>query len=274
MDVKWVNPPSSTPEGVQHCTYHSEFMKCDVGYTIYTPSAYQHGARLPVLYYLHGADQNESSSHWVIPYFQKAMESGRARPFLVVFVNGGPHTMYFDRPDGTAIPMRTIAEELVPHIDATFRTIPSRGARAINGKSMGGFGAFRLAFSYPHLFTSVITLAGALLTPEQYARRHSDRLDVMFGQNRDQATWQNPFEIAKRAAEEIIASRLRIRIEIGLADHVYHMTHEFHKHLVELGIPHEYETLHGVDHGHHSYYRAAGDRIIRWTADTFDESPN
>ena len=43
----------------------------------------------------------------------------------------------------------TVIKELIPYIDKTYRTIASRTGRAIQGMSMGGFGAMRLALKYP-----------------------------------------------------------------------------------------------------------------------------
>jgi endo-1,4-beta-xylanase len=63
--------------------------------------------------------------------------------------------MYVDWKDGSA-PMETIiVKELVPHIDATYRTIATREGRLLDGYSMGGYGAARLGFKYHDLFLAV-----------------------------------------------------------------------------------------------------------------------
>ena len=54
-----------------------------------------------------------------------------------------------------------IMEDVIPFVDATFRTIPSRNGRAIEGFSMGGRGAIKLAFNHPDQFCSAIAYAGA-----------------------------------------------------------------------------------------------------------------
>jgi enterochelin esterase family protein len=53
-----------------------------------------------------------------------------------------------------------IVREVVPAIDARFRTIAARGSRAIGGKSSGGFGALVLAMRNPDLFSAVASHAG------------------------------------------------------------------------------------------------------------------
>jgi S-formylglutathione hydrolase FrmB len=53
-----------------------------------------------------------------------------------------------------------VVREVVPAIDARFRTIATREARAIGGKSSGGFGALVLAMRNPELFSAVASHAG------------------------------------------------------------------------------------------------------------------
>jgi enterochelin esterase family protein len=50
--------------------------------------------------------------------------------------------------------------EVLPAIDARFRTIATRDARAIGGKSSGGFGALALAMRNPDFFSAVASHAG------------------------------------------------------------------------------------------------------------------
>jgi S-formylglutathione hydrolase FrmB len=53
-----------------------------------------------------------------------------------------------------------VVREVVPAIDARFRTIATRGSRAIGGKSSGGFGALVIAMRNPDLFSAVASHAG------------------------------------------------------------------------------------------------------------------
>jgi len=48
-----------------------------------------------------------------------------------------------------------VIQELVPYVDANFRTLPSRDSRGIAGHFMGGYGAIRMAMKYPQDFGSV-----------------------------------------------------------------------------------------------------------------------
>ena len=65
-----------------------------------------------------------------------------------------------DRPVGTTtVPIDPgyqyethVAEECVQYMDKNYRTLASRGSRAISGMSMGGHGAMYLAIRHPETF--------------------------------------------------------------------------------------------------------------------------
>jgi pimeloyl-ACP methyl ester carboxylesterase len=51
-----------------------------------------------------------------------------------------------------------MVRELVPYMDANFRTIPSRNSRAIAGIFMGGYGAIRFGMRHPDVFGCVYAM--------------------------------------------------------------------------------------------------------------------
>jgi S-formylglutathione hydrolase FrmB len=52
-------------------------------------------------------------------------------------------------------------DQLIPWVDANFRTFPDRSARAIAGLSQGGFGSFSYAARHPDLFVAAAAFSGA-----------------------------------------------------------------------------------------------------------------
>src|SRR4029078_10402883 len=54
-----------------------------------------------------------------------------------------------------------MVKALTAHVDGTFRTIARREGRAINGLSMGGFGAMMIGLRHPDMFASVGSRSGA-----------------------------------------------------------------------------------------------------------------
>ncbi|HEY1915397.1 MAG TPA: alpha/beta hydrolase-fold protein [Streptosporangiaceae bacterium] len=91
-----------------------------------------------------------------------AFAAGRAPEAVVVSVDGWTRyggSQYVDSA-GTGRYHSYLCEEIVPYIDAHFRTIPGRDHRAIMGKSSGGFGALITAMLRPDLFGGCASHAG------------------------------------------------------------------------------------------------------------------
>lgn len=53
-----------------------------------------------------------------------------------------------------------LVDEVLPFVDARYRTVPERAARAVVGRSSGGFGALRLALDRPEAFAVYGSHAG------------------------------------------------------------------------------------------------------------------
>lgn len=175
--------PGNGNGNLEHCTLESSNLKTPnnvVGFNVYTPPGYSSSQSYPVIYLLHGVNGNEynyfngfnnntffNSSSGSLPGL---IDSGLADEAIIVFVNGGAGSFYDDWNDSTdngpsaSFPIlaeSVIMEDVIPFIDANFRTIASRNGRAIEGFSMGARGAIKLAFTYPDQFCSIIAYAGA-----------------------------------------------------------------------------------------------------------------
>jgi S-formylglutathione hydrolase FrmB len=55
--------------------------------------------------------------------------------------------------------------DLIPHIDGSYRTLADRRWRMVGGYSMGGYGAIRYALAHPDQFMGAIILSPAVYTP-------------------------------------------------------------------------------------------------------------
>jgi endo-1,4-beta-xylanase len=244
-------------------------MKCDVGYNIYTPAEYEKGERrYPVAYWLHGLGGNENGNAFVSRYVDRAIEAGEVAPMLMVFVNGGRASMYSDSVDGTIRSETAIIKELIPHIDKSYRTIASRDGRAIQGMSMGGFGALKLACKFPELFRSCLSYGGALHNVETLSTRRTNIFERMFDGDRAAFQADSPYELAKKNADRI-RGKLRIRMVIGTADQTGEYNRQFHALLDELKIPHAYVVVDDVRHNLRQYLEADGGRGFAFAAEAF-----
>jgi S-formylglutathione hydrolase FrmB len=118
--------------------------------------------RYPVLYLLHGADADYRA--WT-RYGDAEAISARA-PMIVVMPDGGAQGWYTDWYVGeTTVQPRWETYhvgELVPWVDATYRTIAERRGRAVAGLSMGGYGALSYAARHPGTFAAAASFSGAL----------------------------------------------------------------------------------------------------------------
>jgi diacylglycerol O-acyltransferase / trehalose O-mycolyltransferase len=128
------------------------------------PAGYRQdsGQRYPVLYLLHGASSDYRS--WT-RYGDAEAITARA-PLIVVMPDGGADGWYTNWyiGDRSVQPRWETYHvgELVPWVDATYRTIAARRGRAVAGLSMGGYGALSYAARHPGTFVAAASFSGAL----------------------------------------------------------------------------------------------------------------
>jgi len=138
---------------------------------VYTPPGYDdaRGRRYPSVYVIQGYTghvamwQNRTVFRQPFPEAADAMFArGDAPPAVVVYVDawtGYGGSQYVDSP-GTGRYHSYLCDEIVPYVDARYRTIPDAAHRAITGKSSGGFGAMITPMLRPDLFGALATHAG------------------------------------------------------------------------------------------------------------------
>lgn len=271
----WVSPLASAesakkilPTTVKHATFTSPSMGIEVGYYIYLPPNYQASQeRYPVVYHLHGGRPGaESKSVRLASYVDQAIKAGKIKPTIYVFPNGGPVSWY-DMPEmKDGLGESVFVKELIPHIDATYRTWGKREGRALEGYSQGGRGATRIMFKHPELFLSVAP-GGSGYGPEKRIQEHdgyeSDSLRFLpIGYN----TW----DLAKVYAGRSDRPELRILVWDGTKCFNYEFNLQFSAYLKELGIAHEFLSIPDVPHTATGSYDVKGDDIMRHHQKTFD----
>ena len=269
--IAWVTREVKAPRVTFH-TFDSIAAKTKVSYHLYTPAAYDvadnRERRFPVVYWLHGSGGGLPGIPQVARLFDEAIQAGKTPPCLVVFVNGLVDGMYVDWKDGTAPLETVIVKELVPHIDATCRTIATRDGRLLDGFSMGGYGAARLGFKFPELFRAVSIVGGGPLQPELVQTPRAGRLRAAELLNKvyggDQAFFRSvsPRSLAEQNAATISAGS-RVRIIVGDRDELFENNRLFREHLQTLKIPHSWTVLPGVGHDPMGVLAALGDE--NWT---------
>jgi len=262
---RWVTPAVEAP-GVTHHVFESPAAQARVSYHLSVPGAYDRepARRFPVVYWLHGSGGGLRGIPEVARHVDAAIESGAAPPLLVVFVNGLVEGMYVDWRDGSTPVETMIVQDLVPHVDATHRTIATRTGRMLDGFSMGGYGAARLGFKFPEVFGAVSIVGAGPLQPDlvraapRAGRRRAEQvLDRVYGGDAAHFYDVSPRALAERNATTI-ATDSRVRLVIGADDETFANNRDFHEHLDALGIPHSWTVLPGVGHDPDGVLEALG----------------
>jgi poly(3-hydroxybutyrate) depolymerase len=274
----WITPEIQAPRVSFH-TFDSAAAKTKVSYHLYKPAAYDQDAqrRFPVVYWLHGSGGGLPGIPRVAALFDAAIAAGKTPPCLVVFVNGLAEGMYVDWKDGSAPIETIIIKELIPHIDATYRTIASRDGRLLDGYSMGGYGSARLGFKYTDLFRAISIMGGGPLqaeliqTPRAGRLRAAEVLQKVYGGDQEYFRSVSPRRLAKENAEAVTKGSL-IRMVCGDQDETFSNNRAFHEHLENLAIPHTWTVLEGIDHNPMKTLEALGDSNWEFYREAFGQA--
>jgi enterochelin esterase-like enzyme len=219
-------------------------------YLIYLPPDYQKAPakHFPVLYYFHGGGGSQRVGDIWVQKLDAAIKAGVCPPMIAVSIEGLPNGRFLDSPDGTTPIESVIINDLIPNVDANYRTIPRRGARALEGLSMGGYGAFHFGFKFPEIFSMISGICSGVSDPQAPARPNTPkRVETAY----DLAN--NPFTLAERNLAAI-KGRFKIRSVVGTEDFTLEANKAFDARLTELGIPHEFKLVPHVSHGYKEYY--------------------
>ncbi len=122
----------------------------------------------PVVYYLHGfaISGRDFYDYMQVPT-AVANNAAAGREFIVVVPDtltamGG--SMYSNSVT-TGNFRAFIAKDLVAYMDANYRTIPTREGRGLAGHSMGGYGTWVTAMTYPETFDSIWAQSACCVSP-------------------------------------------------------------------------------------------------------------
>jgi S-formylglutathione hydrolase FrmB len=235
---------------------------------VYLPVAYdaQPARRWPVTYYLAGTnhDENDFAEQYDGESLTRSFESIMVSPrgdsgYWSDWYNGGAF--------GPPMYETFVIGQLIPLIDARFRTDPTGAARAVLGESMGGYGTMMMAARHPDLFAAASSLSGAVdsnyepMTPVLGASPmiQGGTYDAVYGPRATQEVrWRghNPADLA----ENLRDVDLQLRSAVGLPDPgkpetvspscvleygVHDMTVRLHDDLAALKIPHAYKVDYG-----------------------------
>ena len=153
---------------------------------VYTPPDYDKNAtaRYPVLYLQHGGGEDETG--WPVQgmtdiIMDNLIAEGKAKPFIIVMASssvnvggarGGARSgrmggrggiANFDFNSGFG---RVLTEELIPYIDAGYRTMADQPHRAMAGLSMGGMATRQITLANLDKFSHIGIFSGGSISME------------------------------------------------------------------------------------------------------------
>jgi enterochelin esterase-like enzyme len=220
--------PTPTPICLQEST--SEIVRIaesdpKISFSIYLPPCYaEHTwATYPVLYWTYGSIRTVQQTT------EQLIQQGQVSPFIIVVpIDAGAYD-YETR----------IIEQLVPYVDAHYRTHPDRQHRSIAGISTGAAIAARAAFCAPETFLRVGVISGGIIESEQ----------------EEFTEW-----ISRTPPEQLPA----VLIDIGEQDSIIGLTNSLMAVLDAQGVPYTFTQAPGGHSG--PYWQAHMETYLKWLA--------
>jgi S-formylglutathione hydrolase FrmB len=148
------NAPSADPR-IDHLSVNG------VHVNVMVPPRYRAGhRRYPVVYLFHGAfgDEDSFTTQTDLLAFTAALRDEDQA--IAVMPDGGHLPSGSDWADGTHHQETFVIEQLIPYIDAQYRTLAGGGSRAAAGFSGGGLDAMVFAARHPDLFAAAGSFSG------------------------------------------------------------------------------------------------------------------
>jgi enterochelin esterase-like enzyme len=225
---------------VEQLSIPSSYFDGEFIFRVYTPPCYEVNPdeQYPVLYLIHG--QGFLDDQWdrigADETADELISSGQTAPFIIVM----PYDHYSLRPSVGSFDEAFLGE-LVPWIDANYRTLADREHRAIGGLSRGASWAIHFALTEPDLFGAMGGHSPPVFIEE--AKKVIEWLDAI-----------TPDQMP------------RFWLDIGDGDtqNIIQSAEFFESLLSERNIPHEWNLFPG-DHSE-EYWSAHVEDYLRWYA--------
>ena len=174
---------------------------------VYTPPGYGKDSkkRYPVLYLQHGWGEDEtawSNQGHANLIMDNLIAEGKVNPFIIVMTYGMTNEIKFGGLRNFDItPFQTVlVDELIPYIDANFRTLADQSHRAMAGLSMGGMETHTITLNKPDVFSYWALLSGGIYKTDEIKDKSKVKLIFISCGSKE-----NPDGV-KKSAEELKAA--------------------------------------------------------------------
>lgn len=250
--------------------FKSELIGKVLPYNALLPPAYfRSNKRYPVLYLLHGLFGHHDD--WIM---RTDLAEYAASYDMIIVTPEGNDSWYIDSATVPGDKYESyFLQELIPDVDARYRTIKDRRARGVAGLSMGGYGALKYGLKYRDQFAFAGSLSGALDPANRSDERPGFAWDILrpslisaFGAPNSRARQVNDLhQIARNLTAADISSLPYLYFDCGLEDGFLATNRELADILVSKKIVHQYRQLPG---GHNwEYWDRQVREVLRLYAD-------
>jgi predicted esterase len=172
------------PHGhVQQVLFPSKITNTSRRAFVYTPPGYDkdNSKKYPVLYLQHGWGEDEtawSNQGRANLIMDNLVAEGRIKPFIIVMTYGMTNEVKWGHMKEFKIDsfQTVLVDELIPYIDANFRTLTDKSHRAMAGLSMGGMETHTITLNKPDVFGYYALLSGGIYTPEELKDKTKPKL--------------------------------------------------------------------------------------------------
>ena len=251
---------------VTNLSVRSEKMQKDVPVTVLLPAGYESSGdvRYPCVYLLHGAGGSNLRAH------NKVVTNLVDRyGFVAVAPDGGRTSWWLDSPIDPKYQYETfVVGELLPFVDATFRTKADRTGRAIMGGSMGGHGACYLGMRHKELFGAIGNIYGGVdLVPWAGRWDIDKRLGPRDG-NMDSWAKHSVVSVAKTLRN----GEVELISAIGTEDFFLGCNRQLHEILSANGVAHTYVEMRApttIESVHGRFYNRGAEICLRFIHNYF-----
>src|SRR5690242_14429958 len=135
-----------------------------------------------------------------------------------------------------------IAIEIPKYIDAHYRTIADRKARAITGLSMGGHGALYLAIKHKDIFGAAGSMSGGV--DFRPFPNNWDIVKDLGDYEHNKEVWDK--NVVVNLVDSLHNNELALIFDCGVSDFFIDVNRALHKKLLDVKIDHDYVERPGV----------------------------
>lgn len=257
---------------ILECEMQSKILGCTKKFCVYLPAGYGEEERhFPVLYLLHGLSDIHTA--WrdkgnMAEIATRVMASGAAQEMVIVMPDAGTTYDGYFNVEGWSYE-DYFFQELVQHVENSFRIVGDREHRAIAGLSMGGGGTTGYAIRHSGMFSSAYAMSALMGMVENSWISHNpdDRREVFMRSVID----SNNIDIVKNADDALRDSIASVRwfIDVGDDDFLFDNNMDFVREMRKRRIPYQLRVRDG---GHTwKYWQEALEMALPFVSEGFTE---